>query len=70
MFRNEVIVSEQDKAELLDLLKKANEILDKYPYWNPAYPTDSPVTTISRAKGFVRDGLQWCSYLHTGPDET
>lgn len=69
MFRNEVIVSEEDKQKVVELLTEVNKILEPYPYFNPEYAGDYTVTTISRAKGFAKDALKWCSYLHTASEE-
>ena len=62
MFPNEVIVSKEDKDKLVRLLSEADEILEKYPYISK--PDCYCVTTISRAKSFVKDAKQWCEYLH------
>lgn len=63
MFKNEVIVEKKDKDELVALMARAKEILDRYPYNNGVHA--HTVTTISRAKGFVNDAKEWCGYLHT-----
>lgn len=62
-FPNEVYVSKEDKDRLVELLGEANEILEKYPYFSK--PDCHCITTMSRAKGFVKDANQWCGYLHT-----
>ncbi len=69
MFCNEVIVSEKDKQTLVSLLEEAHTIIERYPPFHPEYAGNMTVTTISRAKTFVKDALQWCSYLHTSPDD-
>lgn len=62
MFSNEVLIEKNDKDRLVDLLTEANSILEKYPY--ETYNCSHTVTTMSRAKSYVKDAKEWCSYLH------
>ena len=63
MEKNEVLIDPAEKERLVDLLKEAQSILQKYPYrdggnlWN--------ITVMSRAKVFVADSLEWCELLYT-----
>lgn len=62
-FSNEVFVNQNDEEELVGLLSRANDILEKYPY--ALIGTNAhTVTAISRAKNFVADALKWCKYLY------
>jgi hypothetical protein len=63
MFSNEVLVEKSDKERLVELLREANAILDKYPY--EIYDGSHTVTIMSRTKSFTKDAEQWCGYLHT-----
>ena len=63
MFTNEPLIEKADKERLVELLKEANAILEKYPY--ETYDGSHTVTTMSRAKSFVKDAEKWCGYLHT-----
>ena len=62
MFSNEVLVEKPDKERLVELLREANTILDKYPY--EIFDGSHTVTTMSRAKSFTKDAEKWCGYLH------
>lgn len=62
MFSNEVLVEKSDKERLVELLREANTILNKYPY--ETYDGSHTVTTMSRAKSFTKEAEEWCSYLH------
>ena len=62
MFSNEVLIEKDDKDRLVELLKEANVILKKYPY--EIYDGSHTVTTMSRAKSYVKDAEEWCGYLH------
>ena len=62
MFTNEVIVNKKDKDRLVELLREAHEILEKYPFFS--VPNHSTVTTISRAKTATKEAKQWCELLH------
>lgn len=62
MFSNEVLVEKLDKERLVELLREANAILDKYPY--ETYDGSHTVTTMSRAKSLTKEARKWCDYLH------
>ena len=62
MFSNEVLVEKSDKERLVELLREANAILNKYPY--ETNDGSHTVTTMSRAKFFTKDAEKWCGYLH------
>lgn len=62
MFSNEVLIEKNDKERLVELLTEANAILEKYPY--ETYDGSHTVTTMSRAKSYVKNAKEWCSYLH------
>lgn len=62
MFSNEVLVEKIDKERLVDLLREANAILEKYPY--EIYDGSHTVTNMSRAKSFIIEAEKWCSYLY------
>ena len=62
MFSNEVLVEKEDKERLVELLKEANSILNKYPY--ETYNDSHTVTAMSRAKSFTKESEKWCSYLY------
>lgn len=62
MFSNEVLIEKNDKDRLVELLKEANTILEKYPY--ETYDGSYTVTTMSRAKSYVKDAEKWCGYLY------
>lgn len=62
MFSNEVLVEKSDKERLVELLREADTILNKYPY--EIYDGSDTVTTMSRAKSFTKDAKKWCGYLH------
>lgn len=64
MFPNEVPVKPSDKETLTDLLKRAQAILDQYPYGKPGVKSNT-VTTISRAKTAVNEAASWCRLLET-----
>lgn len=62
MFSNEVLVEKSDKERLVELLREANTILNKYPY--ETYDGSHTVTIMSRAKSFTKEAEEWCSYLY------
>ena len=62
MFSNEVLVEKSDKERLVELLREANTILNKYPY--ETYNNSHTITTMSRAKSLTKEAETWCSYLH------
>ena len=62
MFSNEVLVEKSDKERLVELLKEANTILNKYP--NETYDGSHTVTSMSRAKLFTKEAEIWCRYLY------
>lgn len=64
MFRNEVLISKADKARVVELINEANDILEKYPYYKKEFSQDATATTMSVAKGFVKEAKRWCEYLH------
>lgn len=59
----EVIIAEEDKKELLELLETCNKILEKYPSSNNS--RCSYVTKMGRAKDGVKDAKTWCESLKT-----
>lgn len=61
MFSNEVLIDKSDKERLVELLTEANAILEKYPY--EIYNNSYTITTMSRAKSYVKDAKTWCGYL-------
>ena len=63
MFSNEVLVEKFDKKRLVELMREANAILEKYPY--ETHDSSYTVTTMSRAKSFAQEADKWCNYLHT-----
>lgn len=63
MFENEVMITEEDKKRLIELLTEADEILKKYPFVSKT--GHHTVTMMSRAKTCVADGRQWCQLLYT-----
>ena len=67
MFENEVIVSTEDKERLVALMKEANAILEKYPYFSK--PDCHTVTCVSRAKNAVKEARDWCGMLYTEPNK-
>lgn len=62
MFSNEVLVEKIDKERLVELLREANTILEKYPY--ETYDGSHTVTNISRAKTLTKEAERWCGYLY------
>lgn len=60
---NEVYVDKNDKNRIVELLKEAETILNKYPYWAPNTEFSGAVTTMTRAKNAMKDAVQWCGYL-------
>ena len=62
MFSNEVLVEKSDKERLVELLREASTILNKYPY--ETYDGSHTVTNMSRAKSFTKEAEKWCNYLH------
>lgn len=62
MFSNEVLIEKNDKERLVGLLTEANAILEKYPY--ETYDGSHTITTMSRAKSYVKNAKEWCGYLH------
>lgn len=65
MFKNEVIVSEKDKGEMMVYLQRTKDILDKYPY---STYKDHTVTTMARAKSALLEARKWIGYLYTEND--
>ena len=57
----EVVISEEDKQTLLDLLGVCDRILDKYPRNNNSHC--SYMTKMSRAKDGIKDAKTWCEAL-------
>lgn len=62
MFDNDIFIIESDKERLMELLKEADLILNKYPY--VTFHESKKITAMSRAKTSVKEARQWCNYLH------
>lgn len=62
MFSNEILVEKSDKDRLIELLREANTILDKYPH--EKYDGSHTATSMSWAKSLTKDAEIWCSNLH------
>lgn len=62
MFKNEVIVSEKDKSDMMVYLQRTKDILDKYPYFSCSANT---VTIMQRAKCSLLETRKWIGYLYT-----
>ena len=62
MFKNEVIVSEEDKKEMLYHINEINRILEKYPYSSCFANT---VTEISRVKTYSKNAAECIENLYT-----
>lgn len=62
MFRNEVIVTEEDKAAALHHIQKVNEILGKYPH---RISMGETITNMSSAKTMAANAERWISRLYT-----
>lgn len=61
MFFNEVFIEQEDKDRLVEILKEANSILDRYPYESCQAST---VTMMSRAKSALVEAYSWCERLY------
>lgn len=60
MFYNEVFIEKEDKERLVELMKEANSIMEKYPYESCQ---GSTVTIASRAKSALVEAYNWCERL-------
>lgn len=68
MFSNEVVISEEDKALLMEHIAIVDSILDKYPYELYEKRSDA-VTAMSRAKSYTKNAKQWIGYLYTSIED-
>ena len=59
----EVVISEEDKQTLIDLLGVCDRILEKYPSSNNS--RCSYTTKMGRAKDGIKDAKTWCEELWT-----
>lgn len=62
MFRNEVIVTEEDKAAALYHIQQVNAILGKYPNQVSFAET---ITNMRSAKTMAQNAERWISRLYT-----
>ena len=66
MFKNEVVVSEKDKSEMMIYIQRTKDILNKYPHFSCDANT---VTVMMRAKNALLEVRRWIGCLYTDDDK-